>query len=238
MRERILEFNRRNRDNWVAAQAVSIPPGKSVIDVGAGTGRYRDCFRHCKYFAHDFAQEPSTIGSYTALDYVSDILEIPVPDESFDVVLCAEVLEHVPEPIRAVREMARILRPGGKLLLTAPLGSWLHQEPFHFYGGYTPHWYRKFLPESGFETPVVTRNGGFFSFFGQEARRFSALIDPRRTPRDRRWPATTLLWILTLPWFRLLLPAAGSGLDCLIPDAGATVGYHVIASKRVTGARN
>lgn len=76
-------------------------------------------------------------------------------DASFDVVLCTEVLEHEPEPIRAVHEFARIVRPGGKLLLTAPLGSGLHQDPFHFYGGYTPYWYRRFLTEAGFDNIEV-----------------------------------------------------------------------------------
>src|SRR5262245_38292614 len=122
-------FNQLNRDRWVAAQAALMSPGLRVLDVGAGTGRYRSLFSHCDYWAHDFGQEPSTIGKYTALDYESDITSLPVQDGSFDVVLCSEVLEHVPEPIQAVKELARILKPDGKLLLTAPLGAFLHQEP-------------------------------------------------------------------------------------------------------------
>src|SRR5262245_31626356 len=134
-------YNTHLRRAWVRKQAEKIPSGARILDVGAGIGQYRGLFAHCRYEAPDFGQEPGTVGSYTAMDYVSYICAIPVEDGSFDVVLCTEVLEHVPDPGRAVLEMARILRPGGTLLLTAPLGSILHQEPYHYYGGYTPHWY-------------------------------------------------------------------------------------------------
>jgi SAM-dependent methyltransferase len=225
-------FNQRQRDQWVAMQAAAVPAGSRVLDVGAGKGRYRSLFAHCDYKAQDFAQEPSTIGQYTALDYESDITAIPVADGSFDVILCTEVLEHVPEPIQAVQEMARILKPGGKLLLTAPLGAFLHQEPYHFYGGYTPHWYRRFLPLARFEVISIERNRGFFSWFGQESRRFHALIDPRRTWRTGwRWPLLTLLWTLTLPFCRLLLPAVAAYLDTLVLEEIATIGYHVVGTR-------
>lgn len=196
------------------------------MDVGAGAGPYRELFNHCHYRTHDFGQEPSTIGRYTALDYVSDITAIPVDDQSFDVVLCTEVLEHVPEPGAAVREFARILCPGGSLLISAPLGSVLHQEPFHFYGGFTPHWYSKVLSEAGFESVTVESNMGFFSLFAQEARRFSALLRPRRSARSPLW--VTLLWLVSIPVTRPLPHIAGH-LDALDLERIATVGYHVFA---------
>ena len=232
-RERIYAFNRHNRDEWVARQAALIPKGSRVLDVGAGIGRYRSFFAHCDYKAQDFAQELGTIGKYTPLDIVSDITAIPVPDESFDVILCTEVLEHVPEPIRAIREFSRILGPGKKLLLSAPLGSFLHQEPYHFYGGYTPHWYRKILTEAGFTVQSIESNGGFFSFFGQEAVRFSSLIDPRRTRHlNAKWPLLSCLWLLTIPLTRGILPILAPTLDKLKLEQIATVGYHVSAIKQ------
>jgi SAM-dependent methyltransferase len=231
----ICEYNQYRRDLWVAEQAARTPAGARVLDVGAGVGRYRGAFVHCKYEAHDFGEEPGTIGKYTPLDYTSDITAIPVADESFDVVLCTEVLEHVSEPIAAIGEIARILRPNGRLLLTAPLSSILHQEPYHFYGGYTPHWYRRFLPVAGLDIEHIEANGGFFRLFGQEARRFSALIDPRRTTRlTWRWPGLAALWFVTLPFLRLLLPLLGGPLDRLGLEHASTAGYHVVAVKRAT----
>jgi SAM-dependent methyltransferase len=234
---RAYRYNRANRDAWVAAQAARVPAAARVLDVGAGVGPYRTLFAHCEYRTHDFAQEPQTLGLYTPLDYVSDIASIPVPDDSFDVVLCTEVLEHVPEPIAAVRELARILRPGGRLLLSAPLGSILHQEPFHFYGGYTPHWYRRFLPQAGLEVEGVEANEGFFSLFGQEAVRYSVYLDPRNTAgTGAARPLLTLLWLASLPFTRGLFPLLGRSLDRLKLEATATAGYHVVAVKRAPAA--
>jgi SAM-dependent methyltransferase len=230
---RAYRYNRANRDAWVAAQAARTPAGARVLDVGAGVGPYRPLFAHCEYRAHDFAAVPETMGRYTPLDYVSDIVSIPVPDGSFDVVLCTEVLEHVPEPIAAVRELARIVRPGGRLLLSAPLGSILHQEPYHFYGGYTPHWYRRFLPEAGLEVEAVEANAGFFSLFGQEAVRYSTYLDPRHTAgTGAARPLLALLWLGLLPLTRGVFPLLGRALDRLGLESTATAGYHVAAVKR------
>ena len=230
---RVYSFNLYNRNRWVAAWAARLPSQSKVLDVGAGTGRYRSLFAHCDYYAHDFGQTPTLADKYTRLDYQSDITDIPVPDETFDVILLSEVLEHVPDPTKAVKEMARILRGGGRLLLTAPLASFLHQEPYHFYGGYTPHWYRKFLPQAGFEIESIEANRGFFSLFGQEAVRFSASIAPRQTVHKGvlTWIGLTILWLITLPFLRGLFPLIGGLMDRLELEQIATVGYHVVARK-------
>ncbi|MBT5714661.1 class I SAM-dependent methyltransferase, partial [Candidatus Poribacteria bacterium] len=115
-----------------------------VLDVGAGETRYRGDFAHCYYKTQDFMQYDSeadgtTTGTWTYgdIDYVCDIDQIPVESGSFDVVICTEVLEHVLEPIRAIAEIARILAPGGRLYLSAPMRSCVHQAPHHYYGGVT-----------------------------------------------------------------------------------------------------
>lgn len=140
----------------------------------------------------------------------------------------------MPEPIEAVNEVSRILRRGGRLLLTAPLGAFLHQEPHYFYGGFTPHWYRKFLPEAGLEVQSIEANGGFFGWFGQEGTRFSSMIDPRRTLHKGpiTWIGLTVIWSITLPFLRGLLPLISEAMDRLSLEHVATVGYHVVAVKR------
>lgn len=227
------EFNRINRDEFVKQQAQRTRAGLRVLDVGAGRGKYRNLFAHCEYKAHDFGEEPGTIGEYTPLDYISDITEIPVPNQSFDVILCTEVLEHVPEPIQAVAEIARILKPGGVAILTAPLGSRLHQEPYHFYGGYTPYWYQKFLPMYGLEIESIESNQGFFSYFAQEAVYFHYVITPWKQDAALQWnrAVLALLWLVALPYCRVLLPLLGDYLDRLKLEHSGTIGYHVLARK-------
>ncbi len=225
-------FNQYKRDIFVREFVQRLKPRALVLDVGAGPGRYREIISSkCSYRAHDFGVEPSTIGKYTPLDYESDVCMIPVDDGSFDALICTEVLEHVPEPICAVKELGRILKDGGLLLLTAPLGSFLHQQPYHFYGGFTPHWYAKFLPEAGLELISIERNGGFFSFFGQEARRFCDLSTPSRLPFCWYKPIWAVSWSALVPAFLLALPMIAPLLDRIFPDDIATVGYHVIARK-------
>ena len=118
-----VNFNQRNRDEWVKKIASQILKGSRVLDVGAGSCRYKELFQYCKYFTQDFCKVGGVYNSkfkYGKIDYISDITKIPVLDESFDSILCTEVLEHVPEPIREIQEFSRILKKKGKLYLTDP----------------------------------------------------------------------------------------------------------------------
>ena len=217
-------FNQHDRDEWVHAKARTVGVGARVLDVGAGTCPYRNVFSHCDYHTHDFKRyEGVKLGNtteYGHIDYVSDITAIPVPDHSFDVILCSEVLEHVPEPMKALREMARILKPEGRLFLTAPLGSGLHQLPFHFYGGYTPQWYEYFGEKCSLRVAEITPNGGFFKLLAQECARVAWTFDQHRHLHGDQ--AETIYHL-----FNEWLPRYLYWMDerCLIPQF--TVGYHV-----------
>lgn len=235
-RSDLFAFNVLRRDRWVAEQAASLPDRALVLDAGAGSAPYRALFAHCDYRTQDAAPlEANQLrgGAYTKIDYVCDAAAIPVPSASFDAVLCTEMLEHHPEPIKVVAEFARVLVPGGKLLLTAPLGSGIHQEPYHFYGGYTPYWYRKFLGEAGFEQIEIVANCGSLQFFAQESIRFlrSTAPNQRAIPLWRRilWLP---FWIVLLPILGLVVPITARWLDRFDHEQRFTVGYHVRAIRR------
>lgn len=218
------------RNAWIAEMAARLPEGSRVLDAGAGQAPYRGLFNHCAYKTQDFARyEGAASGpqmqswTYSSLDYVSDICEIPVPDNSFDAVLCTEVLEHVPRPIQALHEFSRILAPRGRLFLSAPLGCGLHQRPYHYYGGFTPHFYEKFLGEAGFEIIELRPACGLMKHAGQEIYRAGKILEanaPRHLP----------------PWLKFLLmcylPPRIGGLDEEVFVEEFAVGYMVEAWKR------
>jgi len=231
----LFSFNVVRRDRWITEQAMKLPAGTRVLDVGAGSCHYRGQFAHCEYYTQDLAPlrgDQLRDGEYGQIDYVSDLAAIPVPDSSFGAVLCAEVLEHHPEPIAVVKELARILKPGGRLILTAPLGSGIHQEPYHYYGGYTPWWYERFLKEAGFDNIKIESNEGSFRFFSQETIRFVQSSSPFR----RSFPIGLRLlwapaWVTAAPFLAIVIPLVCKVFDRFDTERRFTVGYHVSATR-------
>lgn len=226
-----LNFNQKNRDKFIFDYSKTIGYNKRVLDVGAGSSPYRDFFEKQIYKTHDFQKlNPEQLlhkYGYGQIDFVSDIVKIPVENSSFDVILCTEVLEHVPDPISALKEMSRILKFGGEIVITTPLGSHIHQEPYHYYGGFTPFFYRKFLEEFGFEIINISPNQGFFNFYFQESLRFLS-ISSKRT-------FSLITLFLTFPFvlfFFLVLFVTKDLFDKIFNDYRFTVGYHIHAIKR------
>lgn len=121
------------------------------------------------------------------LDIVSDITSIPEPDASFDVVMCVEVLEHLPDPIRALRELTRLLKPGGTLIITALFCCLTHFSPLFYYTGYSRYFYAYRLGELGFEIEDMEWNGNYFEYLAQELRRL-----PRIGEKYAGMPSTWL----------------------------------------------
>ena len=172
--------NEATRHAWVEQTLRTIPAGARLLDAGAGEQRYRPLCAHLNYVSQDFARYDgrgdgtglqTQAWDQSRLDIVCDITSIPEPDGSFDAVLCTEVFEHLPEPAAALREFARLLKPGGHLILTAPFCSLTHFAPFHFATGFNRYYYKRHLPAHGFEILDVRENGNFFEFVAQELRR-------------------------------------------------------------------
>jgi SAM-dependent methyltransferase len=103
-------------------------------------------------------------------DVKGSVLAIPFDAAAFDSAMCLEVIEHVPDPMRALTELFRVLKPGGYLYLTTPQMWYAHYEPHDFFR-YTNHGLRHLLTEAGFEMVNLERTGGFWRFL------FSRLIE-------------------------------------------------------------
>ena len=235
--ERIFAYNRIRRDKWLIKQANNIPSGSKVLDVGAGGCPHREKFNHCEYLSHDFAQlsdfQIQNQMGYGKIDFVSDILNIPVPDKSYDVILCTEVIEHVPDPIYAIKEISRILKAGGTLLITAPLQSGLHQEPYHFYGGYTKYWYQKFLTENNFSEIHIEPNGSLYTtYFSLGLTTFKSFLEI--VVNDKNWILKLIAFlslIIFSPVLLILNPIFSFLWESIFDKKGFTAGYHVLAKK-------
>lgn len=169
-----------NRESWLQRTLAALPGGLKILDAGAGELQYERFCPHLDYTSQDVGQydgKGNHVGlqvqtwDNSRLDITSDIGHIPVENESFDAIMCIEVLEHVPRPIDAIREFARILRPGGNLVITTPVASLTHFAPFYFYNGYSRYFFETVLGDHGFTDITVETNGNFFGLLAQELRR-------------------------------------------------------------------
>ena len=120
-----------------------------LVDIGCGQKPYASIFApHIKrHIGIDRADSP--LGT-EAIDITGDAYSTTLEDESCDTILCSEVLEHLERPSEAIREMRRILKPGGHLVLTVPFFWHVHNPPRDFYR-YTEHGLRYLFEEGGFE---------------------------------------------------------------------------------------
>jgi ubiquinone/menaquinone biosynthesis C-methylase UbiE len=177
--------NASTRAEWIIKALKGIPEGATLLDAGAGISPYKSYCKHLKYIAQDFGKYDGKgdVGLQTGewdnskLDIVSDIVDIPLPDKSLDAVMCTEVFEHIPDPISAIKEFSRLLKPGGSLIITAPFCSLTHFAPFHFYTGFNRFFYDKFLSENDFDILEIEYNGNYFEYLGQEIRRVGNIAE-------------------------------------------------------------
>lgn len=124
-----------------------------VLDVGCGHKPYRECFGSVHYLGMDRTTEDSSP------DVLGSACEIPIRTGAVDIVLCTQVIEHVPEPDKMLREFHRVLRPGGSLILTGPMYWPLHEEPLDFYR-FTKYGFMHLLEKSGFTGYRILEDGG------------------------------------------------------------------------------
>jgi len=172
--------NEITRVEWLEHALAQLPSGARILDAGAGEQPFKKFCGHLRYVSQDVAQYDGAgnrkglqTGSwdFSGLDIVSDIASIPEPDASFDAIMCTEVFEHIPDPLPAIKEFSRLLKPGALLLITAPFCSITHFAPHYFANGYSQYYYEKHLSDAGFDVVEIECNGNYFEYLAQELRR-------------------------------------------------------------------
>jgi SAM-dependent methyltransferase len=145
--------------DFVMEVAAEAEPGITVLDLGAGDAPYRELFAHTHYVTHDWDKSVHLGGRHA--DVVGPAWELPIAASSMDLVLCTQVLEHVPSPQAVLAEISRVLRSAGRVALTVPLVWQLHELPYDYYR-YTPAGLEYMLGEAGFvEIQTHPRNDCF-----------------------------------------------------------------------------
>lgn len=132
---------------------LDLAPGSYVLDAGCGAGRHlSQAFRYTgvNVVGVDLSRKDADVanrtlnamrhekedGSGAKIVCTSDITRLPFADETFDVVICSEVLEHIPDLHRAIREIIRVLKPGKSLVVSVPRYfperiCWALSEDYH-----------------------------------------------------------------------------------------------------------
>lgn len=230
--------NEETRQRWLQARLAALPARSRILDAGAGELQNRPLCKHLDYVSQDFCQysgaaSPSVLNEglqpaswdTSRIDIVGDITDIAAPSASFDAVLCSEVLEHVPEPTHALDEFARLLKPGGQLILTAPFSSNVHMAPYHFCTGFSKYWYQHHLPIRGFDIIEISPNGDWYGLLRQELSRLGGM---ERSRKRWSWPIAYAYGLAGKLYFKLRLEKPAEDL--------ASFGWHCIAVKKALSA--
>jgi SAM-dependent methyltransferase len=223
LENRFYDYNEYRLKRFVKRAASLVDAGKSLLDVGAGQLQYKEYFLNVAYKSQD-----SCVGDegwdYSRVDIVSEIYDMPVADESFDYVLCTQVLEHLKYPHQAFAEMSRVIRPGGLLFVTCPLAWKEHQKPHDFFR-YTRYALAMMAEENGFRVKEINKVGGKFITLSR------LWIDLNLVFRIKNRWLRRLAVVISYP-FDFLVGLLGYCLDVLDKEKDLTLQHECIFEKK------
>ena len=207
---------------WLRAQAAELRAGPRVriLDVGCGVKPYYPFFRDVasEYVGVDVVENP-------VAELLGPVEALPVEDESFDVVLCTQVLEHSDDPAQAVRELRRVTRPGGRVLASTHGVQVYHPSPEDYWRWTHTGLELLFLRNGRWASVAVEPAGGMATCVAAVTGRYADLL----FRRARLAPvAKGVVWLLN---------TAGAAIDRHVPALRETkpgsifLNYHVLARK-------
>ena len=223
---------------FIEEEAAQLPAGALVLDAGAGQRKFAGIFHKQRYESCDMPG-----GFYRQKhDFECFLDAIPKPDDTYDAVVNTQVLEHVPDPLAVLKELYRILKPGGVLLLSLPLNAPLHGQPWHYFH-FTHYGVFELARKTGFEMVSCEKKGGAFWALGKRLRDIFAQwlkqYDPTRARKRGQSVAFCLLMnlLLLVPWL-VLYPLSAFvirplcyWLDVTDLEKSYTNGYTVVLRK-------
>lgn len=135
------------------------------MDFGSGSKPYRSLFKVEEYVAVDFYNEGHPHDN-EQIDIFYDGKQLPFSDSHFDSVLCSEVFEHIFNLEEILKEINRVMKPEGKILITCPF-SWNEHEVPHDFARYTQFALHDILKRNGFQIINFQKTGNFITTITQ-----------------------------------------------------------------------
>lgn len=166
-----------------------------VLDLGAGKAKYKEILRKnsTDYIACDVKKSKN-------IDMICDVADLTFPPELFDTVISTQVFEHIDNPFLVVREIKKVLKPGGHTIITAPFMVPFHPDPkdnFRF----SKEGLEEIFKSHGFEIVESEIYGGFFmvlyemihfswfNLYKRKSGRFIAVIEKIAKICDKIFPS-------------------------------------------------
>ena len=193
-----------NRQLILAALKRELPSFHGlVLDVGCGHKPYRSLLLSPPSQASAYVGVDLPGNPYSTPDLQWDGVTLPEPDASVDSVLLTEVLEHCAEPGAVLREVCRVLRPGGFVFMTVPFIWPMHALPHDEYR-YTPFALERLMKNAGFPAPRITATGGRDAVLGVTLGLWAGRMPTAsRLQRVVQRVLSILLWPLVWLLFRI-----------------------------------
>lgn len=132
--------------------------GVRCLDVGCGDRPYEYLFTHGSYTGIDVMDSGRPINMKQS-DHFYDGNVFPFQNDSFDMVISPQVLEHVPDPLVMLKEMARVCKPGGGVVISLPFVYQEHEEPFDYFR-FTRFGIEELLGKAGLRVETMKRDSG------------------------------------------------------------------------------
>lgn len=167
-------------DDFHFRHVTTLPSDATVLDLGGNRFGKRGLFDIDKY---NLKVVYANLSIAKRPDMQAEAAWLPLRSESFQVVICSEILEHVPDPSSVLKEAHRVLRSRGILLVCVPFLTRIHGDPYDF-GRYTDYYWSETLLAAGFADIAIERQGSFWSVLVDMVRDLACLNGNRSTPRN------------------------------------------------------
>jgi SAM-dependent methyltransferase len=217
---RRLQFDRWSVTEFIRSKGLAHLRGAFVLDAGSGSldeQTSRESLKDARLHTMDIAQR-------TGLTYIGDLHRMPVRTETYDVVFCTQVLEHVRQPHVVCSEIFRVLKHGGNLFVTVPQTWYLHDLPHHYFN-HTCYGLRFILEAAGFEILTLEPQGGHFHCLGTQLHYTCTVIKDAMTTPLRRVLLFPLLVVCSIV-FGLMTKLLCLWLDRFDKQRKNTLGWN------------